>query len=351
MGKSMKIYVSSVDEGIAPFQRYKGQKIGFINVLNGAHNAINDKDVNLPVEVPYSTENIEDVAACLLNYEDYEGDNRRYTEEQGFSPMRSGNTTSVSSVFRQEIKAVQNDDGTTSYEPLTRMYPVDAQVTNFKFRDFNVSNNRIYRYILYPFDKATDEVVLSLQKSVYEPIITGWSGWSITELHPVQNMSKKFTATADDVWVFNLNISTGEQTQNISRNEQQTLGQFNRYSQGKTNYISGTVSCLLGSDVLPASYILKNGRIINNGGYQEIRKTNTSPSSNERIDMLLAWRRVVMSANPKLLKDRAGQSFLVTLTSASNTPMDAVRQQPNTISFTWTQIGNTEDVEIVDTSL
>lgn len=351
MGKSMKIYISSVDENTAPFQRYRGQKVGFINVLNGAYDAAKAVQITPPEKVSYATENIEDVAACLLNYEDFSDGKRQYVDEQGFSPMRSSNETSVSSVFRQEIKAVQNDDGSITYEPLTRMYPVDAQVTNFKFRDFNVSNNRMYRYILYPFDKATDEVLLSLQKSVYEPIITSWSGWSLTELHPVQNMSKKFTATPDDVWVFNLNVDTGEQTQNISRNEQQTLGQFNRYSQGRMNYISGTVSCLLGSDVLPASYILKNGKIVNEGGYQEIRKTNKSPSSNERVDMLLAWRKMIMSSNPKLLKDRAGQSFLVTLTSTANKPMDAVRYQPNTISFTWTQIGNVEDVEIVDTSM
>ncbi len=67
--------------------------------------------------------------------------------------------------------------------------------------------------------------------------------------------------------------------------------------------------------------------------------------------MLLAWRKVVYSSNPKLLKDRAGQSFLVTLNSSSNKPMDAVGIQPNTISFNWTQIGTTEDLQIIDDTL
>ena len=58
-----------------------------------------------------------------------------------------------------------------------------------------------------------------------------------------------------------------------------------------------------------------------------------------------------MSSNPKLLKDRAGQSFLVTISNSTNKPMDAVYRQPNTISFTWTQIGTTEDVEIVGSSI
>ena len=58
-----------------------------------------------------------------------------------------------------------------------------------------------------------------------------------------------------------------------------------------------------------------------------------------------------MSSNPKLLKDRAGQSFIVTLNSATNKPINAVGMQPNTISFTWTQIGSTEDVQIIDDNI
>lgn len=356
MGKSMKIYVSEYNKKNAPFTNYLGQQVNFINVLNVSDETRADEvlsafDANPkpPKKLGYSTNDIEDKAACLLNYKSEKTATREYQAEQGFSPMRSSNDTSVSSVFKQEITQTGTDEnGKPIYESLTRLMPVDTEITNFKFRDFNVSNNRTYRYTLYPFDKMTDEVLTKLQKATVEPIITSWQGWSITELHPVDSTNKKFTATPDDVWVFNLNVDTGEQSQNISRQEQQTLGQFNRYSQGRMNYVTGSVSCLLGSEVLPASYILKNGKTVNEGGYQEIRKNDKTPSSNQRVDMLLAWRKVVMSSNPKLLKDREGQSFLVTLSSATNKPMDAVHRQPNTISFTWTQIGSTEDVQIVD---
>lgn len=361
MGKSMKIYVSGYNKENAPFTNYLGQQVNFINILNvsdetkedGVLSAF-DTNPTPPKRLAYSTKDVEDKAACLLNYQTEKSATREYQAEQGFSPMRSSNdiffpSTSVSSVFKQEITQTGVDaEGKPIYEPLTRLMPVDTEITNFKFRDFNVSNNRTYRYTLYPFDKMTDEVLTKLQKATVEPIVTSWQGWSITELHPVDSTNKKFTATPDDVWVFNLNVDTGEQSQNISRQEQQTLGQFNRYSQGRMNYVMGSVSCLLGSEVLPASYILKNGKTVNEGGYQEIRRNDKTPTSNQRVDMLLAWRKVVMSSNPKLLKDREGQSFLVTLSSATNKPMDAVRRQPNTISFTWTQIGNAEDVQIVD---
>lgn len=342
MGKSMRIKVSKPNKDMPEFTSFVGQKVGFINVLSDNGQAAGTP-VSKPEKVLYDAEDIDSVI-CLIDYYHWSTANRTYTIEQGYAPSRSSSVDSASSVFKQEI----DDDGNA----LTRFYPVDTEIVNFKFRDFNVSNNRRYRYVLYPFDMFGDATSSSIEKAVTEtPIITNWQGWSITELHPVSGNAKKFTASADDVWVFNLNVDTGEQSQNISRQEQQTLGQFNRYSQGKLNYISGSVNCLLGSDVLPASYIIKNGKTINEGGYQEIRKTDKTPTSNERVDMLLAWRKLVMSSNPKLLKDRAGQSFLVTISNSTNKPMDAVYRQPNTISFTWTQIGTTEDVEIVGSSI
>lgn len=342
MGKSMRIKVSKPNKDMPEFTSFVGQKVGFINVLSDNGQAAGTP-VSKPEKVLYDAEDIDSVI-CLIDYYPWSTANRTYTIEQGYAPSRSSSVDSASSVFKQEI----DDDGNA----LTRFYPVDTEIVNFKFRDFNVSNNRRYRYVLYPFDMFGDATSSSIEKAVTEtPIITNWQGWSITELHPVSGNAKKFTASADDVWVFNLNVDTGEQSQNISRQEQQTLGQFNRYSQGKLNYISGSVNCLLGSDVLPASYIIKNGKTINEGGYQEIRKTDKTPTSNERVDMLLAWRKLVMSSNPKLLKDRAGQSFLVTISNSTNKPMDAVYRQPNTISFTWTQIGTTEDVEIVGSSI
>ena len=342
MGKSMRIKVSKPNKDMPEFTSFVGQKVGFINVLND-NGQVAGNPISKPEKVLYDAEDIDSVI-CLIDYYPWSTTNRTYTIEQGYAPSRSSSIDSASSVFKQEI----DDDGSA----LTRFYPVDTEIVNFKFRDFNVSNNRRYRYVLYPFDMSGDATSSSIEKAVTEtPIITNWQGWSITELHPVSGNAKKFTASVDDVWVFNLNVDTGEQSQNISRQEQQTLGQFNRYSQGKLNYISGSVNCLLGSDVLPASYIIKNGKTINEGGYQEIRKTDKNPTSNERVDMLLAWRKLVMSSNPKLLKDRAGQSFLVTISNSTNKPMDAVYRQPNTISFTWTQIGATEDVEIVGSSI
>lgn len=244
------------------------------------------------------------------------------------------------SIFRQEIDII-TEGGKEVIEELTPFKLISE--TNIE-RDFNIANGRTYRYRFYP-DPSNGQNIKPID---IIPPMTNWQNWSITELHPIDNSYKSFIATEDDVWLFNLNVSTGEQTQNIIRNEQQTLGQYKSYAQGKSNYISGSVNCLLGPDVLPASYIIKNGKSENVGGYREYRSTIPNPTSNERVDMLKAWRKLVYSSNPKLLKDRAGQSFLITINNSGNTPMDNVRRQPNTISFGWTQIGDTDDITVVE---
>lgn len=324
MGRKMSISLSKYNREAKV--REIGQKVSFINVLEGAVEYSQP-----PEKVEYGNE--DQKATCLLNYETYTD----LSIEEGMGGNIRTLEEGYSSVFKQEI-----DNSTGEVVELTRLTPVAVNTNSLTFRDFNISNNRTYQYVLYPLD--SDKLNIARKTEVVDNI--HWGGWSITELHPVNGDSKLFTASPSDVWIFNLNVDTGEQTQNISRQEQQTLGQFNRYAQGKLNYISGSVNCLLGRDVLPATYIIKNNKAQQVGGYQEKMPYNKAPTSNERVDMLLAWRKVVYSSNPKLLKDRAGQSFLVTLNSSTNKPMDYVGIQPNTISFTWTEIGSAQDIQI-----
>lgn len=332
MSRKMSISLSKYNQEAKV--REIGQKVFFVNVLEGDVECFSP-----PEKIKYEDKN--QSTPYLLNYEQW-GD---LSLEEGTGTNLKALEEGYSSVFKQEI-----DTSTGEVIELTRLTPVEVDASNFVFRDFNISNNRSYQYVLYPLDgvsadEESDKINVTKKTKIVEDI--HWGGWSITELHPVSGSLKKFTASPSDVWIFNLNIDTGEQTQNISRQEQQTLGQFNRYAQGKLNYISGSVNCLLGRDVLPASYIIKNNKIRQVGGYQEKMPYNKTPTSNERVDMLLAWRKVVFSSNPKLLKDRAGQSFLVTLNSSTNKPMDNVGIQPNTISFTWTEIGDVQDLQII----
>lgn len=334
------------------YKQTVGQEVSFVNVLEGAQVTPSNAP---PKPVLYSERNTESV--MLMNYYPWvtgAGTEAQltYAVDEGMTVIRSSDTLAAS-IYRQEMAYGEDQQ----LMPVGELIPIVDRLTTFHLRDYNITNNRHYRYYVYP---ANRDVPLS---EITGEIATKWQGWSITELHPRDATMKNFSVSSSDVWVFNLNVETGDQAQNIVREPQQTLGQFPRFSQGRQNYISGSVTCLLGREVLPAdwierkSLIMRNGKPyqgnewINLGGYQEKLPFSVPLSSNERIDMLKAWRKLVFSSNPKLLKDRKGQSFLVTLSEATNKPNDLVAKQPDTISFSWTQIGTLEGVQILDTTV
>ena len=271
-----------------------------------------------------------------------------FNVQKGMAPVRSTGGQYNISIFKTEV---HDRDGVL--EDITAQSPVAVDTNKFHVRDYNVTNDRFYRYYIYPVaNKGDKQTAVKVSSGTTQ---TSWTCWSITELHPVAGDSLSYTVSPSDVWLFKYNVTTGEQTQNISRSEQKTLGRFPRYAQTRQNYIAGTVTCLLGSEVLPMSWVNKQnykGDIIltREGGYQEVLPFTSKLSSNDKVDMLNAWRDIVHSPNPKLLKDRKGQSFIVTLTSSTNQPQDNVRYQPDTINFGWTQIGTLDNVQILDNS-
>ena len=318
---------------------YKGQSVGFINILG-----VFAKNAGRATPIAYNTDGDKrQNIIALLNYVEAT-DPFVIHDTQGLGVLNISSKEQGIDVFKQEI----DKDGNT----LTSLELVAKNLRSYKFRDYNVSNHRNYRYFIYlspteqpPTEQKDKNIIYKTSFDIY----TDWQQWSITELHPTDESMKTFTANPEDVWLFNLNIDSGAQAQNVSFNEVQTLGVYPRISQGKGNYVSGSVSCLLGSDVISVGEALKRGLSLSDAGYLEMRKYSSSITSNQRVDMLKAWRKLVASKNPKLLKDREGQSFLVSLSNSTNKPMDAARLQPNTINFNWTQIGTLDGVTIVGT--
>lgn len=260
-------------------------------------------------------------------------------------------------------------------------------VSGTKLIDYTVLNNRTYEYAVRLSE--TDETGTKEQlKGLYFSQKTNWLGWSITELHPTED-PKTFNASAKDVWRFKYNVSSGAQTQNTSKTQQETLAKFPRFSSGLKNAISGNVECLLGRDVLNADYtnlhweyeknrdvapgngaemewVERRGDMINLGGYVESldRRNNgcgSSPSSytsatelgfadltsNQQVDMMDKWREVCYSGNPKLLKDEKGQGFVVQIFDTSNTTNGTWERRPETISFQWVQIADVKDINVI----
>lgn len=240
--------------------------------------------------------------------------------------------------------------------------------------DYNIGNNRYYEY-LYRFVYSGSGILNTSFKEILNPIEISWNGWSLSDLHEIEHSNgKAFRTSLNDTWKFKFNISPGQQTQNLSRTEQETLGRFSKFSQGLKNAVSGSVQCLLGRDIYPAIYSNQkyeykssvvddkiswswepkyDNKLTNLGGYQEnllpsVQKSYHKSTSNKSVDMLNKWREFCYSGNPKLLRDAKGQRFIVQLTDTSNTTQESWIQRPEEISFSWVQVADADDVTIIE---
>lgn len=286
------------------------------------------------------------------------------------------------SVYKKEIWYDRQDGAEHEQEIWT---PVVLGATAATIRDFNVGNNRYYKYV-FRLVKNTASGSVEYPEGIIVPIKTNWTGWSITELHETDD-PMVFTASPKDVWKFKYNISTGAQTQNVSKTQQETLSQYPIFSHGVKNSVSGSVTCLLGREIINADYtntefvygqdnnttetsfIWKEevGSTENLGGYRERlgRLTNSCEknasylsaellgfrnlSSNEAVDMLDKWREVCYSGSPKLLRDEKGQTFIIQITDPTNTTNESWDRRPEEISFNWVEIASAKDCRIIQT--
>lgn len=258
--------------------------------------------------------------------------------------------------------------------------PVALKTKQNSLYDYNVVNGKSYQYIIYPDDMVADSdeesIVYSAQnfansgqnnkvwkqdssykgqgKLVFgsnqtsntlgEPVVINWDEWSICELIPEPEIEdaplikNAYKVNTEQVWLFKYSLETGSQTQNIARSDFQTLGQFPKIGFGNTNYTSGDVSALLGSEIILTSRDKYTERL---------KKSRLGPiSTNEKAKMLEEWKKFVASKNPKLLKDIKGQSWIVQITSGSNTTKNFYLNQPDTINFQWKQVEDTKNVII-----
>lgn len=318
---------------------------------------ISDANAQFDGEVNYSTvlySGARSDSPIMLNYEaNYD---LYTTAASGIVPVTdAGNYFSFYRREYQEYERMEYDPGSGQVVRQTTVFkgpwePVGIHVNTGFLRDFNVTSGRSYQYIIYP--ETTDQRQQFANNDDFKtahitgaPVITNWDEWSLTELIPINEedsdapiVSKRYKADIDNVWLFKYALETGTQTQNMDYSEVKTLGPFPRINNGASNYLSGDVSCLLGSEIIPYS---KNSYI------ERLRGAIRTPlSTNERIKMLQQWRTIANSRNPKLLKDIKGQSWIVRIMSSSNTPKNFYPGQPDVISFSWRQIEDTHNVII-----
>lgn len=262
------------------------------------------------------------------------------------------------------------------WEPVLVHTSVDKKV----FRDFNISNGRSYQYAVYPGvyrigetdvrnvyqsfansagliwypaeNNQTGTIQGHLAPGVWEttssisgqPVCDKWDYWSIAELVPepldldVPLVRKQYRVNNKNIWLFKYSLETGSITQNISREEFETLGRFPKFGFGEKNADSGQIQVLLGSELVPCS----KAKYLERPAYSRLEPLST----NEKAEMLKQWNNFVYSKNPKLLRDIKGNAWIVQVTSNSSTTQNFVYPVPSTISFEWKQSDSTQGIII-----
>ena len=161
--------------------------------------------------------------------------------------------------------------------------------------------------------------------------------WSLVELVPNDELidaplaESSYTVDPANIWLFKYALDTGSISQTVSKNEINTLGQFNKFGHGLRNILSGSISCQLGSEIVPLSKL---------GYLERMPYARSKPlTTNDKNEMLLLWRKLAYSKNPKLLRNLKGESWIVQIVESSNTTSNNIFNYPDTIQFSWKQVG------------
>ena len=281
------------------------------------------------------------------------------------------------SIFRREYKKLYRYNNGQREERILIGNKWDPVVLNLKatdassainLLDFNIKSGYSYQYVIFPGDYAASMLNVPYiyantgkterGTSIYDqdngwrpfssrlskPVRSTLQYWSIVNLIPTQEDSQigtdisTYVADTDNVWMFKYQLENGSLTQNVSKNEFSTLGQYPKIGIGRKNFLSGSVSCYLGSEIIPLSKV----------GYIERAPAsrNAPLSTNEKAFMVEKWRDLVATGTPKLLRDTKGQSWIVQIMDGTTTTNEAISIKPDTINFSWCQVADTNDVII-----
>ena len=182
----------------------------------------------------------------------------------------------ASSAIRQTISSVAN--------------------TVSELNDYTIAANKNYQYYIFPVTATeTGEPLES------DAIDADFYNWSLTD--PVANT----------VFLFDFNLDSGDIVNDIDRSEYETFTKFNKVSRGKRDFIKGGITCLA-------------GYINSNGNYE-------SP-----ITYLENMKDIINNGNIKYLKSRKGNVWAVDTYGFKYKYMDAISDQPQTISFEFMEI-------------
>lgn len=193
------------------------------------------------------------------------------------------------------------------------------------FYDYSVANGHTYEYITIIANSY------SANYYSYSGLITPkFDYWTLNDFE----INDDGTLSVGETWKLRYNADPGAVTQNITKTKFDNLSQYPTYSYGLTNYASGSMSCLLGREVMVAT---STGKCM--GDWYVERLSDNSAfrnlTSNEAISMEKLWRALVHSGHKKLLRDIKGNMWVVQIVSSDVQNQDGYNGSPAMLNFDW----------------
>ena len=225
--------------------------------------------------------------------------------------LNGGNVTSVGDkiLYWQVYKRKKGE--------ATLRFLARVPASQYALYDFNAVNNAEYQYIL--FAETAEYISAPLQQDGYT--VTSWWNWSLTKLTKSETDDKIYYADSKNVWLFDTEVQSSALQQNLDKATIENFTQFPKISTGKKNYLTGSISAFLSNPY--------------NARYEDT------------IEQYNAFIDFIADENPKLLKDRKGNGWIVDTTSNQMQYNDVTAEQITTVNFDFVQLDDLDDLNII----
>lgn len=201
----------------------------------------------------------------------------------------------------------------------TRLYKVcSVDKDTLGIIDYLVRNNVEYQWFVYPV--ATDEIGVSLESLAAK---ANFETWTVTFINEVSEN----VFVPEQTWQFKCNLTSGAFVQNMDKTQFNNYTQYPKFSIGATNYITGSLTALLGDVTIEGVY-------------------------HEPIDTWIAWNNMIASGRECLITDTKGNLIKAQITSNQGTQMpNIIDEAPTSISFSFTETGSLQNATIYEVSI
>ena len=225
--------------------------------------------------------------------------------------LNGGNVTSVGDkiLYWQVYKRKRGE--------ATLRFLARVPASQYALYDFNAVNNAEYQYIL--FAETAEYISAPLQQDGYT--VTSWWNWSLTKLTKSETDDKIYYADSKNVWLFDTEVQSSALQQNLDKATIENFTQFPKISTGKKNYLTGSISAFLSNP--------------HNARYEDT------------IEQYNAFIDFIADENPKLLKDRKGNGWIVDTTSNQMQYNDVTAEQITTVNFDFVQLDDLDNLNII----